>query len=166
MPEYVNSKIYKIVCNTSKLVYIGSTTEPTLARRLAGHVSSYKFYLKGKRNFVSSFEILENNNFEIVLLENVNCNCRDELRKKEREYIEINTCVNRNIPSRKQDQDYFKKYYEVNKPNYKKYYEENKEYKREYARMYARLKAIDVKEKFKRDLVEKLLEPENKNIIE
>ena len=155
MPEYVNSKIYKIVCNTSKLVYIGSTTEPTLARRLAGHVSSYKFYLKGKRNFVSSFEILENNNFEITLLENVNCNCRDELRKKEREYIEINTCVNRNIPSRKQDQDYFKKYYE-----------DNKEYKREYARMYARLKAIDVKEKFKRNLVEQLLEPENKNTIE
>ena len=35
MPDYSKGKIYKIVCNVTGLVYVGSTCEPTLARRLA-----------------------------------------------------------------------------------------------------------------------------------
>ncbi len=48
MPDYSKGKIYKIVCNTTGLVYIGSTCEPTLARRLAGHRGAYNAFLKGK----------------------------------------------------------------------------------------------------------------------
>ncbi len=42
MPDYANSKIYSIECNKTGLVYIGSTTAPTLARRLAEHRSNFK----------------------------------------------------------------------------------------------------------------------------
>ena len=42
MIDYSKGKIYKIVCNNTGLIYIGSTCEPTLARRLAKHVGNYK----------------------------------------------------------------------------------------------------------------------------
>ena len=47
MPDYGLGKIYKIVDYTNDNIYVGSTAEPTLARRLAGHRSSYKYWLKG-----------------------------------------------------------------------------------------------------------------------
>jgi predicted GIY-YIG superfamily endonuclease len=46
MNKYQQGKIYKIVCNETGDIYIGSTIEPTLARRLAKHVAKYKFWLK------------------------------------------------------------------------------------------------------------------------
>ena len=48
MVNYQDGKIYKIVDNTNNNVYIGSTCEPTLARRLAKHVGHYKFWKNGK----------------------------------------------------------------------------------------------------------------------
>ena len=42
MTDYQLGKIYRIVCNTTGLTYYGSTCEPTLARRLSGHVVNYK----------------------------------------------------------------------------------------------------------------------------
>ena len=46
MPNYQDGKIYKIVFNITDECYIGSTCEPTVARRLAGHVKSYIEYGK------------------------------------------------------------------------------------------------------------------------
>ena len=48
MPDYQLGKIYKIECNVTGQRYIGSTCEPILARRLAGHITNYKSYLNGK----------------------------------------------------------------------------------------------------------------------
>jgi len=111
MNRYNNGKIYKIVDNTNGNVYIGSTCEPTLARRLAGHRGVYNYYLNGgKVNKISSFDILENNNYSIVLLEDYPCERKDQLLARERFYIENNQCVNKNIPSRTS-----KEYYEQNK---------------------------------------------------
>jgi len=49
---------------------------------------------------ITSYEILKNNNYQILLVENYPCNNIDELRKQERFYIENNDCVNKNIPGR------------------------------------------------------------------
>ena len=98
--KYQRGKVYKIVDNTNDNVYIGSTCEPTLARRLAGHVGNYKKYLSGKYHFVTSFNILENSNYDIILIENVHCNSKDELHKRERHYIESLVCVNKVIVGR------------------------------------------------------------------
>ena len=52
----------------SNKCYVGSTCEPTLARRLAKHVSDYKQYLQGKGSNISSFIILKMDDYDIVLL--------------------------------------------------------------------------------------------------
>lgn len=67
--NYQLGKIYKIVDLDSNKCYVGSTCEPTLARRLANHVSDYKQHLKGKGSYVSSFIILAMDDYDIVLLE-------------------------------------------------------------------------------------------------
>ncbi len=53
--NYQQGKIYKIEANGLK--YIGSTCEPTLARRLAQHKGSYKSWLRGnkKTSYGTSF---------------------------------------------------------------------------------------------------------------
>ncbi len=53
---------------------------------------------------MTSFKILENNNYEIILIENYSCNSKDELHKQERFHIENNTCVNIHIPGRTQSE--------------------------------------------------------------
>ena len=42
MPNYQNSKIYKLICENPELVYYGSTTQKYLANRLSGHHQGYK----------------------------------------------------------------------------------------------------------------------------
>ena len=66
MPDYQQGKIYKIECNVTRKVYIGSTCEPTLARRLTKHVTDYKRYLKGTSRYISSFKILENDDVSMT----------------------------------------------------------------------------------------------------
>ena len=95
MLNYQLGKIYKIECNVTGKVYIGSTCEPILARRLAGHITNYKRYLKGTYNYVSSFEILQNRNYDIVLIESYPCNSKDELHARERYWTNNIDCMNK-----------------------------------------------------------------------
>ena len=126
MPDYQLGKIYKIVCNTTGLIYVGSTCEPILARRLSGHVRNHKKYMNKKGNYVTSFKILEKNNYVIVLLDNYPCDTKDQLHARERHYIESLECVNKYIPMRTT-----KEYYDDNQENIlinkKIYYTNNKE---------------------------------------
>ena len=135
MVNYQLGKIYKIVDNTNGNIYIGSTCEPTLSRRLAQHKATYNQYVKGNSTFVTSFEILKNGSYEIVLIESYPCNSKDELHSREKFYIENNTCVNKYIPTRTKNE-----YYEANKEQIreyqKQYNETNKEHRQEYYRQY------------------------------
>ena len=142
MVNYQQGKIYKIVCNTSGLVYIGSTCQKLLSQRLSEHVSNYKQYLIQKKNYISSYEVIEYGNYEIILVENCPCNTRDELYMRERFYIENQECINMVNPIRfKEDNmQYNKKYYQENqekrKLQRKKYREENKEKEKIYYQKY------------------------------
>ena len=121
---YNNAKVYRIICNETGLQYIGSTCK-TLSARLSEHKSDYKRYLDGRKNYVTSYKILENDNFDIVLLENlVNCKSKDELHQKERYYIDNMECVNKVIPGRTK-KEYMKKHYQENKEQYKEYNKEH-----------------------------------------
>jgi len=87
--RYARGKIYKIVSENTDKVYVGSTTEKTLARRLAKHVELHREYLKGnQRRYTSSFDIIEKGDYSIVLLENFPCESKDELFARERYYYE------------------------------------------------------------------------------
>jgi hypothetical protein len=101
--DYRLAKIYKIESlnpDDESDIYIGSTCEPTLARRLAKHVSDYIRWKNGKKHFITSFTIIEGGNYDIVLIEDCPCTRQDELHKRERFYIESISCVNKFIPSR------------------------------------------------------------------
>jgi hypothetical protein len=69
MVNYQLGKIYKIVDNTNGNVYIGSTCEPSLARRLSTHMQDYKRYLMGIKPFITSCKIFANNDYNIILIE-------------------------------------------------------------------------------------------------
>jgi hypothetical protein len=100
MPNYQDGKIYKIIDLTNDNVYIGSTCEPTLARRLAKHVGNYKRYKKGDGHYITSFKIIENGNYDIQLIESYPCSTRDELHSREGHYIKTLACVNKVIAGR------------------------------------------------------------------
>ena len=121
MPDYSNGKIYRIICNNTGNVYIGSTC-CALSRRLAQHKSEYN---KGKK-VGTSFDIIKEGNYQIVLIENVPCNNKEELLRRERYYIENMNCVNKKVPLRTKNE-----YYEDNKQYFlelnKKYWETNKD---------------------------------------
>lgn len=97
--KYNNSKIYKIVSNVSDDVYYGSTTQK-LCKRIAEHRTHFKLYLAGKFNYLQSFKLLETGNYDIILVENVNCETKEQLHQRERYYIENNECVNKVVPNR------------------------------------------------------------------
>jgi hypothetical protein len=131
---YENGKIYKIVDNTSDNIYIGSTCK-RLCQRMAQHRSNYKAYLSGKYHNVSSFDILKNNSYDIILIESYPCNNKEELRKRERYYIESMNCCNKNIPMRTQV-EYREDNIEHLKQYKKEYQNENKEKLLEYQKEY------------------------------
>ena len=152
MVNYQLGKIYKIVDNTNGNIYIGSTCEPILSRRLAQHKSDYKKYLNGKHNFITSFEILKNENYEIILVENFPCNNKDELHAKERFYIENNECINKVVPNRT-NKEWKKQNYQKNKQTVleknKQYREQNKDKLAEKAKEYREQKQENLKQYFK-----------------
>ena len=98
--NYANSRIYRIVCNVTGKQYFGSTTQ-SLAKRLGEHKTSFKQWRKGKCGFYTSFEIIEGENYDIVLVEELpDIKNVEQLRARERFHIEASECVNKNIPNR------------------------------------------------------------------
>lgn len=93
MPDYKNSKIYKVICLETNKVYYGSTTQK-LSHRLNQHRKDYN------RQFhnLTIFEVMKNNNYKMCLVENFSCNNIEELKQKETEYIINNECVNKQLP--------------------------------------------------------------------
>jgi hypothetical protein len=89
--DYANGKIYKIVCNITGEVYIGSTTQP-LAKRLAVH--------KYKGQKCSSNQIISRGNYVIVLIEAFPCENKSELFQRERYHYDLIPNINRNRPFR------------------------------------------------------------------
>ena len=153
MAQYDRSKIYKIVCNITGEIYVGSTTEPSLARRLAGHKSSYNFYLKGKKKYITSIEILKNGNYFIELICNASCNSRDELNAIEGKYIRELNCINKNIAGRTDKQyreentEKIKKYRENNTEKIKQYYIDNLDKLKEQKKIYQKENSDKLKQK-------------------
>jgi hypothetical protein len=121
--DYKNGKIYKITDNAYTKMYIGSTTQ-SLSKRFSRHKSDYKLWLEGTHHKVSIFNIFDEfgiENCKIELIENYECNSKNELERKEGEHIKNNDCVNKVIAGRTK-----KEYYNDNK---NKILEKAKEYK-------------------------------------
>ena len=95
--DYSQGKIYKIVCNKTGLVYIGSTYR-TLDERLKEHEYNCKRFIHTKKYnpdklkkicFCTSFFILLNKDYKIELIENYPCESKLELEIKECDYMKL-----------------------------------------------------------------------------
>lgn len=132
--NYQLGKVYKITSYSGDKVYIGSTALPRLCTRFQSHVQDYKSWQrdnsKGKVRSYELFDEYGHENCQITLLENVPANNKDELRIRERYYIESLNCVNKNIPGRTLKEVNIA-YYQSNKEmlaeQHKAYYESHKE---------------------------------------
>ena len=155
MVNYQNGKIYKIVDKTNNNIYIGSTTEKYLSQRLQKHIYCYKKYINPnkKQYYMTSFEIIKNNDFEILLLETYPCNNKYELEQRERYYIENNVCINKVIPTRTH-KEWHKVYCENNKEKIKEkkkeYYENNKDKIKEKNKEYYEKNKIQISKRDKK----------------
>lgn len=149
MPNYSNGKIYSIRFNDNdKLIYIGSTTQ-ILAVRFGGHKkkSNNSLYQYIQDNYNGDFKCCY-----IELLEPYACNNKNELDKKEGEFIRQyiadnnNIVINRRIAGRDR-----KQYYEDNveklKEQKKQYYQENTDKIKEQKRQYYQENTDKIKEK-------------------
>ena len=127
-------RIYKITDNTNDNIYIGSTTKQ-LNERLKGHEYDYKRYLNGKFNYITSFMIIKNNDYDIELIEELQYNLNDELFAREGHFISILECVNKFIPNRTK-KEYYIAHKEAINDQHKQYREAHKEQKRIYDKQY------------------------------
>ena len=145
MVNYSNGKIYKIepiVEHDEGDIYIGSTTKQYLSQRMDKHRSEYKRWKKGtQKNKTMSYDIFDKyglENCQIVLIECVDANSKDELHAREKHFIKLCKCVNRCTPNRTHEDivEYFKVYNKEYKINNKEkiieHYKNNIEKRKEY----------------------------------
>jgi hypothetical protein len=103
--KYTRSKIYKIVSNSTDKIYIGSTCS-ALHKRHHQHKLDFKRFQNGKHNNITSFQIIELGDSDIVLIEEFPCANKIQLHARERYHIENTECLNKVIPGRT-DAEYY-----------------------------------------------------------
>jgi hypothetical protein len=101
MPDYAKGKIYKILNSIDDEVYIGSTVEP-LCKRMWQHKSEAKTKAKSKLHQHMSNTGIEH--FYIELVEQYQCNSKEELCSKEGEWIRKVGTLNRLVAGRTDEQ--------------------------------------------------------------
>ena len=106
MTKYENGKIYAIISKQNNLCYVGHTVE-TLRSRLSKHLTDFKGFmgeLNAYRNYRGSFDILIQDDYEMILLQNYPCSCKKILEKQEAKWIfkmsSIYEITNKNLPAR------------------------------------------------------------------
>jgi hypothetical protein len=105
--NYNNGKVYKIEPITGGEegdIYIGSTIKRLLSQRMSAHRCQYALWKANKddRN-VTSYILFDKygvKNCQIILLENVNAQNKDELLAREAHWIKTTKNVNHCIPKR------------------------------------------------------------------
>lgn len=98
--DYSKGKVYMIRSKDKNCVpYVGSTTNQYLSQRMVHHRNDFNKWKKNpeKYRFVSSFTLFEKYGVEncyIELIQKFPCNCNDELKARERRWINDIKCVN------------------------------------------------------------------------
>lgn len=119
----INGYIYKIECNITQEVYIGSTTN--FSKRKSYH-NNYKNYIKYTTKKCKATQIIDREDYTIDIIEKCSVNNLQELHIIEQIYIDMikdldDTCVNLLRSYRTPEQLYQQK----QKAN-KRYYEKHK----------------------------------------
>ena len=154
MPDYQKGKIYKLWSpqGTEDEIYFGSTTNE-LYKRKNGH--------KNQRDCKSKILFEKYDDVRIEIIEEYPCNNKEELNKKEGEYIRNNKCLNQIIPCRtkkeyrednkeriaEQKKEYNEKTKEHIKKRKKEYYQKNNEQIKEKGKEYRENNKEQIKER-------------------
>ena len=98
--------------------------DPTVTKEKSKEVDKWiELNLDGKlKHKTSSFAIIERDNYQITMIELYPCNSREELCRKEGEYIRNNDCINKVMAGRNK-----KEYYIDKKTLFKESYERRKD---------------------------------------
>ena len=99
---------------------------------MSQHRSVYGKWEKGNYDKITSYDIFDKYDIEncsIVLIEEINCESKDQLLAKERFWIEQLKCVNKCLPCISNDEKlkYRKECYKINKENIMEYLEQNRD---------------------------------------
>jgi len=120
-------RIYIIRSTCTTDVYIGSTDE-TLNRRLQYHENHFRRHLNEKMNYVTSFEMICQDDYRIELLEEIQYDEDSELIAREQQYINADpNCVNKLLsnnvaPRTLRTREYWRAYNVTNRERRKEYY--------------------------------------------
>jgi hypothetical protein len=147
--KYHSGKIYTLRTPQSEKYYIGSTTQP-LHKRLHEHKRHYKRFQNDKYSYVSSFDIIQYEDHYIELLEDIKCENKNELNRREGELIRQhkNECVNIKIEGRTK-KEYYEDNKEIMKEQMKQYQQDNKEKIKEKIKQYQQDNKEIIKEQMK-----------------
>lgn len=137
--DYSNACIYKLVCNDINIheCYVGSTTNFSQRKRDHKSICNNE---KSKNHNLYVYKFIRDHggwdNWSMIEIEKYECNDGNELRARERYYIEfLKAELNKIIPSRTTEE-----YYQDNKDKideYRKQYQhEHKQEKKEYDKQY------------------------------
>ena len=94
--KYEHSKIFKIVCDETNKIFIGSTVQKYLSSRLSQFKLLHKNYKNNQsRIYREVFQVLEKESYHIELIENYACKNKLQLRRREKVYVDSTECVNK-----------------------------------------------------------------------
>lgn len=101
-----------------------------MSKRLVAHRSDYNRKINDKsKKILTSSKIIENGDYQIVLIENLICNNKNELLQRERHYIDTLDCVNKKRQLRTKadwdidNTDYNKNWRDTNKEKIQEYFQ-------------------------------------------
>jgi hypothetical protein len=162
--------IYCILDNSNGKYYIGSTNL-SVGERLQRHENNCKMWIKGKYKYTSSYEIIQNNNYKIYLIKELEYDEDEEeqLLWLERKFIEDGiregNCVNKNLPiiTEEEKNEYRNQYRIDNREEIleyqKQYHIDNREEIKEYMKQYR----IDNRDKIKQYYIDNREEIKEQN---
>ena len=153
--KYNNSFIYTIRSPHTDKFYIGSTTQ-NLCKRFANHKSDYNLHVNNKKNYITSFKIIELGDSYIELLEQINCDSKIQLEMREGELIRIHNdlCINKNIVGRTPKQYYADNADKINQ-HHRQYYADNADKIKPYRQQY-QIDNVDKMKQYRLDNADKI----------
>lgn len=125
-----------------KLGYVGSTME-TMKERMKLHHKAYKRWLNGNESNCGSYNIIKNEGYEILIIEEIENETKQECKQREQFWLDfysefgklenkIYACGNDMEKKRKTTQKCNAEYYQKHREELKEYYQKNKEKIAEY----------------------------------
>lgn len=93
--DYSKSKIYVLKSSQESRVFIGSTTRHYLSSAMATHRTRYKQFIVKDPKRVPAKDLLRHSDCYIELLERFPCSCIEELKSRERYWIDKLDCINK-----------------------------------------------------------------------